>query len=141
MKVLNVLAFGIAGGLGLMFLLQTLHRLSVADSGIPPTAPPGTANPSPPAELAEGDLVEAEVVSSPLPSTRSPIDPVPGYILGGHVKTVFRCWAIVFGLVGAQMAWILRPFIGDPNQPFTWLRPRESNFFEDMLATFWKLFA
>jgi hypothetical protein len=126
MKVLNVLAFGIAGGLGLMFLLQTLHRLSVVD--LPA---------SPASVLDSADLVEADVVT---PQSTSPIDPVPGYILGRHVKTVFRCWAIVFGLVGAQMGWILRPFIGDPNQPFTWFRPRTSNFFEDMSATVWKLF-
>jgi hypothetical protein len=31
------------------------------------------------------------------------------------------------------MGWVLRPFIGDPNQPFTWFRPRESNFFEAVL--------
>ena len=28
---------------------------------------------------------------------------------------------VVFGLVGAQMGWVLRPFIGNPNQPFQWL--------------------
>jgi hypothetical protein len=132
MKVLNVLAFGLAGGLGLLFLLQTLHRLSVVDlPTMPPLSPAVTA---PDAE----NLVEAVVISPP---SHSPIDPVPGHVLGRHVKTVFRCWAIVFGLVGAQMGWILRPFIGDPNQPFTWLRPRTSNFFEDMSATIWKLFA
>jgi hypothetical protein len=136
MKVLNVLAFGIAGGLGLMFLLQTLHRLSVVDI---PTVPP-TASPAPVTHTAEAEhdnLVEAVVIA---PQSNSPIDPVPGYILGRHVKTVFRCWAIVFGLVGAQMGWILRPFIGDPTQPFTWFRPRTSNFFEDMSSTIWKLF-
>jgi hypothetical protein len=141
MKVLNVLAFGIAGGLGLMFLLQTLHRLSVVDLPVsPPLSPPASSvtseehSPAPDGD----DLVEAVVIT---PQSNSPIDPVPGYILGRHVKTVFRCWAIMFGLVGAQMSWILRPFIGDPNQPFTWFRPRTSNFFEDMSATIWKLFA
>jgi hypothetical protein len=127
MKVLNVLAFAIAGGLGLMFLLQTLHRLSVAGSGAPPQAVIDSPN-------AES------LGAAGAPAPQSPIDAVPGYILGGHVKTVFRCWAIVFGLVGAQMGWILRPFIGDPSQPFAWLRPRESNFFEDMVVTIGKLF-
>ena len=54
-------------------------------------------------------------------------------MLGRHVKTVFRCWVVLFGLVGAQMGWVLRPFIGDPDRPFTWFRPRESNFFEAVL--------
>jgi hypothetical protein len=51
-------------------------------------------------------------------------------VLGANVKTVFRCWVILFGLVGAQMGWVLRPFIGRPGLPFTWFRTRESNFFE-----------
>jgi hypothetical protein len=55
-------------------------------------------------------------------------------VLSRHVKTVFRCWVVLFGLVGAQMGWVLRPFIGDPSRPFTWLRPRESNFFEAVFA-------
>jgi hypothetical protein len=43
---------------------------------------------------------------------------------------VFRIWVIVFGLVGAQMSWMLRPFIGDPRADFTLFRQRESNFFQ-----------
>ena len=51
-------------------------------------------------------------------------------MLGRHVKTVFRCWMLIFGLVGAQMAWVLRPFFGKPHQEFVWFCPRGSNFFE-----------
>ena len=46
------------------------------------------------------------------------------------MRTVFRIWVIVFALVGAQMGWVLRPFIGSPHMVFAWFRPRESNFFE-----------
>jgi hypothetical protein len=46
------------------------------------------------------------------------------------VRAIFRVWMVLFGLVGAQMGWVLRPFIGDPNRPFAWFRPRHSNFFE-----------
>jgi 2-keto-3-deoxy-galactonokinase len=46
------------------------------------------------------------------------------------VKAIFRIWVIVFGLVGAQMGWVLRPFIGAPDQPFTLFREREGNFFQ-----------
>jgi hypothetical protein len=54
----------------------------------------------------------------------------PTETIGRNVKAVFVCWVIVYGLVGAQMSWVLRPFIGSPNQPFEWFRHRESNFFE-----------
>jgi len=48
---------------------------------------------------------------------------------------------IVFGLVGAQMGWVLRPFIGNPDVPFTWFRVRESSFFEAVWNALMKLFS
>ncbi len=57
------------------------------------------------------------------------------------MKTVFRLWVIVFALVGAQMGWVLRPFVGNPNSPFTWFRPRASNFFQAVFQTFVSLFS
>jgi hypothetical protein len=53
-----------------------------------------------------------------------------GQVVASQVRTVFRIWVIVFALVGAQMGWVLRPFIGSPHMAFAWFRPRESNFFE-----------
>lgn len=50
-----------------------------------------------------------------------------------EVKAVFQIWIIVFGVVGAQMAWVLRPFLGSPHHVFTWFRPRSSNFFEAII--------
>ena len=35
-----------------------------------------------------------------------------------NTRGVFSNWMIVFGLVGAQMAWILRPFVGAPTMAF-----------------------
>ncbi|MGQ0553193.1 MAG: hypothetical protein ACT4PU_08225 [Planctomycetota bacterium] len=49
-----------------------------------------------------------------------------------RARGIFRVWLIIFGVVGAQMAWILRPFIGSPHLPFAWFRPRWLNFFEYM---------
>ena len=71
----------------------------------------------------------------------SALDPVENRVLGKHVKTVFNLWVIVFALVGAQMGWVLRPFIGNPDMPFTWFRGRESNFFQAVLHTFQSLFS
>ena len=56
------------------------------------------------------------------------------------VITVFRIWIMVFGLVGAQMAWVLRPFLGSPHAVFTWFRPRSSNFFEAVIYALQHLF-
>jgi hypothetical protein len=32
-------------------------------------------------------------------------------------------WLILYSFVGIQMAWVLRPFVGDPEQPVQFLRP------------------
>jgi hypothetical protein len=127
MVLLNVAVFAVSGVLGLSFLLQTLHRLSlVQPDPVTPTPPAGTQD-----EALE--VVEIELAGA--------LDRTENQVLGRHVKTVFRCWVVLFGLVGAQMGWVLRPFIGDPDRPFSWFRPRESNFFEAVLHALMGLFS
>jgi hypothetical protein len=122
MVLFNVVVCGVSGMLGLMFLLQTLQRLSVLDS-----------------ETVAETGPEANQPRANEPS--SALDPLEGRVFGKHVKVVFQIWVIVFGLVGAQMGWVLRPFIGNPNLPFIWFRGRESNFFQAVLQTIRNLFA
>lgn len=43
---------------------------------------------------------------------------------------IFRIWLVIFALVGTQMGWLLRPFIGRPGLPFTFFRPRYGNVFQ-----------
>lgn len=107
MVLLNVIVCGAAGLLGLGFLLQTLHRITVAMQ-------------QPPAELQPRQDDG---------STPGVLEPLPQHSIDPQVKTVFRTWIIVFALVGAQMSWVLRPFIGSPTAPFSFFRPRGSNFF------------
>ncbi|MFI4861548.1 MAG: hypothetical protein ACIAXF_12815 [Phycisphaerales bacterium JB063] len=57
----------------------------------------------------------------------------------GKAKAVFRVWVVVYAVVGAQMGWVLRPFIGAPNVEFTWLRGKDSNFFLDFIETLGRL--
>jgi hypothetical protein len=122
MKLLNVVAYAIAGGLGLSFLLQTLHRLTLAQMAEEtPTAPP----PPPPA-------VES-------PTTPGALERVRAWQLDPRVRLIFRIWVVVFGLVGAQMSWVLRPFIGDPHKPFTFFRERDSHFFQAVFEAAHKL--
>lgn len=46
---------------------------------------------------------------------------------------VFTGWLVVYALVGAQMAWILRPFVGTPHMPQELFRNTQSNIFEGLL--------
>ena len=139
MVLFNVLIFAIAGFLGLVFLLQTLNRITVSqESGGTPREPLQPSRTPPTGEESDADPREtpdAEMIEEP-----GPLDSVEGHVLGRHVQLVFRCWVVVFGLVGAQMGWVLRPFIGDPSIPFQWFRQRESNFFEAVFHAVISLF-
>jgi hypothetical protein len=42
--------------------------------------------------------------------------------LGGGMRPALMLHYLVFGAVGAQLAWILRPFVGSPFEPFQLLR-------------------
>jgi hypothetical protein len=127
--LLNVVMFGVAGILGLMFLRQTLNRLTTW----------GRRAQAPPPTPAESELPNASAV--PIDDVElSAIDMPPGQALGRHTRLVFGCWMVVFSLVGAQMSWVLRPFIGNPALPFAWFRPRQSNFFEAVLNAIQALF-
>ncbi len=47
--------------------------------------------------------------------------------------TIMRLWAVLFGFVGIQMAWSLRPFLGDRNQPFQLTGRYQGNFYAAIL--------
>lgn len=42
---------------------------------------------------------------------------------------IFKIWIIIFAFVGMQLAWNLRPFLGDKNMPTEVFRNREGNFY------------
>ena len=139
----NVVVFAVSGSLGMLFLLQTLHRLTLTrprTGSEYPEFQPGEPAAEPSAEIPAqtiGDLAVADPGAHP----SGPLDRLDDRVLSRHVRTIFRIWIIVFGLVGAQMGWVLRPFVGNPNQPFTWFRGRESNFFQAVFHTLLSLFS
>lgn len=104
MILLNVSLFAISGLVGLGFLLRALEPII----GAPPPLPPKVTDSNEP----------KEVTTSPEFHHRQ---------RQGSSRTVFRAWALIYGIVGSQMGWILRPFIGDPALPFSWFRDRESH--------------
>lgn len=53
--------------------------------------------------------------------------------------TILRVWAVIFGFVAIQMAWNLRPFLGDRNQPFRVFGRYEGNFYAAVIYSVKKL--
>lgn len=118
MLLLNVAVFTVAGLLGLRFLLSTLHHLiHQSDEAYASSAPAMTDE-----ELRGSGIIPVVPTRLTHGATRS-----------GAVSRVFFLWIGVFGLVGAQMAWVMRPFLGHPGGQFVLVGLRQSNFFEAVL--------
>lgn len=109
MVLLNVVLFAIAGLAGLGFLRKALG--GVFGGALHAAAAP--------AEGAAGAEPSAP----------------PRQRVGAPEQRVFRVWLLIYAVVGAQMGWILRPFIGHPGLPFQLFRSRESNFFQAVLES------
>jgi hypothetical protein len=135
--VLNVILFAISGFAGLAFLRRAIGTLFEAP---PPPAPaaetPASGEPAADApsrlEAAVGGAAERRPFPPPPRAVPAPADDAG--------RRVFRIWILTYGVVGAQMAWILRPFIGSPGLEFTFFRPRGSNFFEGLWHSVQRLF-
>lgn len=48
---------------------------------------------------------------------------------------LLKGWLVLYGLVGSQLAWTLRPFFGAPNQPFQLFRDIEGNFYQQVIRS------
>jgi len=51
-----------------------------------------------------------------------------------NIKIV-QAWLFLYGFVGSQLGWSLRPFFGTPGKDFALFRPLESNFYVHILKT------
>lgn len=123
--LLNVAVFAAAGGFGVAFVRRAVERLTAV------APPPRTEVVRVPAAEREADP------DAPRVRTVEVQDPPAG---DPATRAVFRVWLVVFALVGAQMGWVLRPFIGSPAREFAWFRPRDGSFFEGVARAVRALF-
>ena len=142
MLLLNVAVFTVAGVLGLRFLFLTLQRLSLVRNGV-------LIDDDQPAleqefeRLAEIDTQRAIDIlpEMRIEKRRGALDRKVEEPTSPKVQLIFRIWVVVFGLVGAQLSWVMRPFIGGVSgDRFTWIGPRESSFFEAVWRAFIAIF-
>lgn len=133
MVLLNVAVFAIAGFAGLAVLQRSLH--SVFAVGEPAAsldrAAEGAGDDAERAAdgaLASGEEAELSGPEAALASGAAARRRV-AVRRSGTSRAIFQLWMVIVAVVGAQLGWILRPFIGAPGMPFTFLRDRESNFF------------
>lgn len=118
MIVLNVALLGLAGVIGVTFLQRTLRRVIEAQWAAEAVA-----------SRAEAQAGEDNDPNNPPPLPRA----APR--AGDAATSIFAAWMLVYGLVGTQMGWLLRPFIGAPGAPFELFRAREGSAFNAIVTS------
>jgi hypothetical protein len=160
-KLLNVCILVLTALIGLRFLtagmaaLNAHHEAAVAPAL--PAAPPAEPVAAPEErELAlvgastggsDGNGVVAAPPSHAVPPSRATSAPpaaapmAPTAAQRPASMTLVRIWILLFGFVGTQLAWTLRPFFGDPDAPFALFREISGTFYSDVLRTIGQLFS
>ncbi len=148
-KLLNVAILTLTAIVGLRFLISGMRALSqhqevaarpeqIATVPVQPAPVPapngGLATPE--AAVAVRSLPVAAPIVGPLPAP-APV-PVPQR---SNSMSLLYIWILLFGFVGTQLAWTLRPFFGDPGRPFALFRHIEGTFYADIFQTIGKLFS
>ncbi|GAA3235984.1 hypothetical protein ACFO1B_25145 [Dactylosporangium siamense] len=93
----------------------------------------------PPKPLLLPDGRYAYPVAPPLPAMRTGAVALPAGERPASM-TLLHVWILLFGFVGTQLAWTLRPFVGEPHEPFEVFRKIEGNFYVNIIHTIGELF-
>ena|SRR5579859_4996720 len=156
-KLLNVAILTLTAIVGLRFLISGMRSLSrhqemlqrqavlaelTTEEPPPvpaeplPVPPPNGGFATPEAAIALRSLPVASPIVGPRPAP-APV-PVPQR---SNSMSLLYIWILLFGFVGTQLAWTLRPFFGDPGRPFALFRHIEGTFYADIFQTIGKLFS
>lgn len=144
-KLLNVAILALTALVGLRFLTSGMRALNehvVEESALSTQVVP--------VPLRQRELVSATIGGAAEPATQPSTNgdaptgphtqnhlPTPQPAAGERPAsmTLLYIWILLFGLVGTQLAWTLRPFFGSPDVPFELFRDISGTFYADILST------
>ena len=145
-KLLNVCILVLTAVIGLLFLTRGMAALNAYHAAALEVAQ--TAEVAVEAYDRELALVGAGNGNGPLPAApaesaspgraAAPTAAVPAE--RPTSMALVYIWILLFGFVGTQLAWTLRPFFGDPDSPFALFREISGTFYSDILHTIGSLF-
>jgi hypothetical protein len=153
-KLLNVAILMLTALVGLRFLTAGMraindHQEKTALAAAPAPAPAPAATPVPapvPAQAApNGDGAVATAVAAPPAAPAWPVahphqrQAPPVRPEGSASMTLLYIWILLFGFVGTQLAWTLRPFFGSPGKDFQLFRSIGGTFYADVFETIGRL--
>jgi hypothetical protein len=166
-KLLNVTILALSALVGLRFLTGGMRVLN--EHGLLAPAPETIESKAPvspaPAGLPTAPALSAAPASETAPNGGSgsvavipQVQVPPGYVLqpvrhspGRPAKpqaktpappsmTLLYIWILLFGFVGTQLAWTLRPFFGSPGMDFSLYRDIDGNFYTEIIHSLSHLF-
>jgi hypothetical protein len=161
-KLLNVAILALSALVGLKFLTGGMRVLN--ENGLlapkPVVLAEAPVSPAVPAEqpelVAAGNGASVAAAPSPAHVPPSLAQVPPGYMLtpvrplGPPTRptaqptppsmTLLYVWILLFGFVGTQLAWTLRPFFGSPGMDFSLYREIDGNFYAEIFRTIANLF-
>jgi hypothetical protein len=142
-KLLNVCILVLTALVGLRFLTEGMRALNAHQIALRAPAPVVVA-PQPEPELVPAAAIAVPnggtaPISRPIPPAPVPAPmpqrpPAPVTAQSGSMSLLY-IWILLFGFVGTQLAWTLRPFFGDPGQPFALFRHISGTFYADIVHT------
>jgi hypothetical protein len=150
-KLLNVAILALSALVGLRFLTGGMkvlnqHGLLAAEPARPAEAPvsPAVAAPAPVSPAVPGPAAEnnspVAVALAPHPQPFPHPRPMRATEPTPPSMTLLYIWILLFGFVGTQLAWTLRPFFGSPDMKFSLYREIDGNFYAEIFRTLAHLF-
>jgi hypothetical protein len=142
-KLLNVCILSLTAVVGLLFLTRGMAALNAYHAAALQASPYAAAEVTVEATDRELALVGAGNGKGALPVAPAEIAS-PGRAAAPAAAvpperptrmTLVYIWILLFGFVGTQLAWTLRPFFGDPDAPFALFREISGTFYGDILST------
>jgi hypothetical protein len=146
---------------------EQVAPVSPAVPALAPAAAPATGEPAPagsiPAATGNGTSA-ATTVTAPAPAAPPQVHAAPPQVhpaplprmqpAGPYAHrgqrpapaptspslTLLYVWILLFGFVGTQLAWTLRPFFGSPGMDFSLYREIDGNFYAEIFRTIAGLF-
>ena len=146
-KLLNVCILVLTAVIGLLFLTRGMAALNSYHAAALKAAP--AAQVAVAAEDRELAIVGAGNGHSTLPTAPVAIITPPDHAAAPAPDVpaerptrmaLVYIWILLFGFVGTQLAWTLRPFFGDPDSQFALFREISGTFYTDILQTIGSVF-
>src|SRR5215211_1242618 len=149
-KLLNVAILALTALIGLRFLISGMRALNdhvvvesmqikqIALSAQVPERELVSATVGGPADSATPPHTNGNRNRDHLPVAPDAADATATQPAGGDRPAsmlLLYIWILLFGFVGTQLAWTLRPFFGSPDKPFELFRDISGTFYSNILST------